>query len=198
MTTPAAPPPVRPRRTLARTLLPLAVAAWLLLEIWLLITVADAAGGLTVLALLVAGVVLGAAAVKRAGRRAWRGLTTAARAGASGSETDKDHRDATEEPKHAVVAMLGGLLLMIPGLVSDVAGLLCLFPPTRAWLSRALKRAIERPRSYETGSLGDRLSQARMHRPGGKVIQGEVIEDRGQDGNGGTGTEVKKNPGPQR
>lgn len=204
MTTPAAPPPGRPRRSPARTLLPLGIAAWLLLEIWLLITVADAAGGLTVLALLAAGAVLGAAAVKRAGRRAWQDLTAAARAGASGREADKAQRDAAEaEPEHAVVAMLGGLLLMIPGLVSDMAGLLCLFPPTRAMLGRALKRALERPRSYGTGSLGHLLSQARIHRPDGKVVQGEVIEDRSQDrnggtGNGGTGTEIKKNPGPQR
>ncbi|NYV78828.1 FxsA family protein, partial [Streptomyces sp. UH6] len=36
--------------------MPLGVAAWLVLEIWLLTLVADAAGGLTVLLLLVAGV----------------------------------------------------------------------------------------------------------------------------------------------
>jgi UPF0716 protein FxsA len=204
MTTPAAPPPVRPRRSRARTILPLAIAAWLLLEIWLLMTVAEATGGLTVLALLVAGLVLGAVAVKRAGRSAWHGLAAAAgRGGASGSEADSG--SARAEPGNAALAMLGGLLLMLPGLVSDVAGLLCLFPPTRALLGRVLLRALERPGSHEAGSLGDLLSQARMRRPDGKIIQGEVVED------GGTATESsgpdaeqdrrpdsRRDPGPQR
>ncbi|MFD8956621.1 FxsA family protein, partial [Streptomyces anulatus] len=39
------PPPTRPRRSRARRFLPLALAAWLVLEIWLLTLVASAAGG---------------------------------------------------------------------------------------------------------------------------------------------------------
>ncbi|MEV4196490.1 FxsA family protein, partial [Streptomyces toxytricini] len=62
------------RRKPARTFLPLAVAAWLILEIWLLGLVADAAGGLAVAALVAGGIVLGAVVVKRAGRRAFRNL----------------------------------------------------------------------------------------------------------------------------
>ncbi|MFD5647229.1 FxsA family protein, partial [Streptomyces anulatus] len=50
------PPPTRPRRSRARRFLPLALAAWLVLEIWLLTLVASAAGGLVVLLILVAGV----------------------------------------------------------------------------------------------------------------------------------------------
>jgi UPF0716 protein FxsA len=195
MTTPAAPPPVRPRRSRARTILPLAIAAWLLLEIWLLITVADAAGGLVVLALLVAGLVLGAMAVKRGGRSAWRSLTAAA-GGTSPSATDMETAEA--KTKSAALAMLGGLLLIIPGLVSDAVGLLCLFPPTRALLGKAFGRVLERPRGYESGSLGDVLSRARTHRPGGKVVQGEVVqpENKGPDGETGTeGPKATKEPG---
>ncbi len=69
------PPPTARRRSRARTFVPLAIAAWAVLEIWLLIVVADAAGGFTVLLLLAAGVVLGAVVMKRAGRRAFRNLT---------------------------------------------------------------------------------------------------------------------------
>ena len=53
------PPPNRPQRSRARTVLPLGLAAWLVLEIWLLLLVADAAGGLAVFLLLVAGLVGG-------------------------------------------------------------------------------------------------------------------------------------------
>lgn len=69
------PPPTRPRRSRARRFLPLALAAWLVLEIWLLTMVASAAGGLTLLLILVAGAVLGTVVIKRAGRRAFKNLT---------------------------------------------------------------------------------------------------------------------------
>lgn len=184
MTTPAAPPPVRPRPSRARRALRLygvAAAGWLLLEIWLLITVARAAGALTVLLLLVAGVVLGAAAVKRAGRSAWRSLTEAGR---RPGESDARAGDTND----AALAMLGGLLLIVPGLASDAVALLCLFPPTRALLRR-VGRSLGRGRSYPPGSVGGLFEQARMHRPDGKVIQGEVVDrespaDPGEPGPG--------------
>ncbi|WP_169797117.1 FxsA family protein, partial [Streptacidiphilus griseoplanus] len=63
----------RPRaRGRARTLLPLLVAAWLVLEIWVALQVASVAGGATVVVLLVLGAVLGGWIVKRAGLRALR------------------------------------------------------------------------------------------------------------------------------
>jgi UPF0716 protein FxsA len=182
MTTPVT-PQVRPRRSRARTILPLAVAIWALLEIWLLMVVARDAGGLTVLLLLAAGLVLGAAAVKRAGRSAWRQLAAAGRPGTQDAETGTDN---------AAVAMLGGLLLMVPGLVSDAAGLLCLFPPTRSLLRRAARRALGRRISYDPGSLGDLLQQARIHRPDGKIVHGEVVQGEVVH------PDTKKNPGPQR
>ncbi|WP_158100776.1 FxsA family protein, partial [Streptomyces fradiae] len=74
MTTGAPLPPTR-GRSRARTLVPLGLAAWLVLEIWLLTLVADASSALVVLALLVGGGLLGAAVVKRAGRRAFTTLT---------------------------------------------------------------------------------------------------------------------------
>lgn len=174
------PPSTPPKRSRARTLVPLGIAAWLLAEIWLLITVADAAGGLTVLALLVGGAVLGGYVIKRAGRRAFRNLTetlqqqpygAAAPAGA-GPRSDSEGNTFT---------MLGGLLLMVPGLLSDVLGLLCLVPPVRKALGKYAERSLEkRMRAARPGSLGDAFQQARMHQPDGKVVQGEVIRDGGR------------------
>ncbi|AXK33316.1 FxsA family protein [Streptomyces armeniacus] len=164
------------RRSRARSLAALGVAAWVVLEIWLLTLVAGAAGGLTVLALLVAGFVLGSYVIKRAGRRAWRQLQEtmqAAQPGATAPPPAPEGRTGGN-----ALAMLGGLLLMVPGLVSDAAGLLCLFPPTAALLRRGTERALSR------GEIGEALRQARsaeeqvrMHRPDGKVVQGEVIRD---------------------
>jgi UPF0716 family protein affecting phage T7 exclusion len=173
-------------RSRVRRFLPLAVAAWALLEIWLLTLVADAAGGLAVLGLLVAGFVVGAVVIKRAGRRAWRRLSEQVQqaqsqaAGGAGGEVPR--RDDRAGGGNALL-MLGGLLLMVPGLLSDAAGLLCLFPPTAALMRRSTRRHLERRSGFAPGSLGDAYQQARkaeeqmrIHRPDGKIVDGEVIE----------------------
>lgn len=179
---PAGGPGQRPRRSRARTVVPLAVAAWAVLEIWLLTVVASATSGLVVLLCIIAGFVLGAMAVKRAGRSAWRNLTAAV--------TPPGEAEQPPPPAgggRTGLHMLGGLLLMIPGFLSDAAGLLLLFPPTRrlvgALAERATRRSLRRhPGKEQPGSLGDFFQQAqqageqaRIHRPDGKVIPGEVI-----------------------
>jgi UPF0716 protein FxsA len=191
MTTPATPPQApRQQRSRVRTILPLAVAAWAVLEIWLLTVVARAAGGFTVFLLLLAGLVLGALAVKRAGRSAWQSLAASLQPTAPGAADDGSGPgpgSGGTETKGAGLAMLGGLLLMVPGFVSDAAGLLLLFPPTRALLRKAAAQALDgRRAAYEPGSLGDLFQQARtadeqlrIHRPDGKVIQGEVVDREG-------------------
>ncbi|WP_326692143.1 MULTISPECIES: FxsA family membrane protein [unclassified Streptomyces] len=173
------------RRSKGRTLLPLGVAAWVVLEIWLLTLLADAAGGLIVLIVLVAGFLIGSAVIKRAGRRAWRNLAESvqrAQEQAGGGEPRPEAEGRAG--RGSGMAMLGGLLIMIPGLVSDAAGLLCLFPPTAKLLRGSTKRYLERRSDFEPGSLGDAYQQARgaeeqvrMHRPDGKVVQGEVVRD---------------------
>ncbi|MFE6285470.1 FxsA family membrane protein [Streptomyces sp. NPDC057877] len=159
--------PARPPRSRLRTFLPLGVAAWLVLEIWLLTVVADAAGGLTVFLLLIAGLVLGTVVIKRAGRRAFQNLNEAMQRGTAPSRGGGNG-----------LMMLGGLLLMMPGLISDALGLVLLVPPVQKALSRRAERTFERRlRTARPGTLGDAFQQARMHRPDGKVVQGEVIRD---------------------
>ncbi|MFD8913919.1 FxsA family membrane protein [Streptomyces sp. NPDC059575] len=180
MTTGAAPTPPqtgRPRRSALRRRLPLGIAAWLVLEIWLLILVADAAGGLAVFLLLVAGFVAGAVVVKRAGRRAFRNLDEALRRGAAPS----DGTAPTSGGGNGLL-MLAGLLLMIPGIASDAAGLLLLLPPVQTLVRRRTEHLVQRKlRVAAPGSLGDAFQQARIHRPDGKVVQGEVIRERRDD-----------------
>lgn len=43
-----------------------------------------------------------------------------------------------------LLVLVGGVVLLTPGLLTDVAGLLLLFPPTRARLRAALRRRMER------------------------------------------------------
>ncbi|MER5718479.1 FxsA family membrane protein [Streptomyces sp. NPDC002132] len=157
----------RPPRSRLRTFLPLGFAAWLVLEIWLLSVVAGAAGGFALFVLLLAGLVLGAVVIKRAGRRAFQNLNEAIQRGTAPTRGGGNG-----------LMMLGGLLLMIPGLVSDAAGLLLLLPPVQKAVGRYTQRTVDRKlRDAGSGVLGDAFQQARIHRPDGKVVQGEVIRD---------------------
>ncbi|MEV0114330.1 FxsA family membrane protein [Streptomyces sp. NPDC050844] len=165
--------PARPRRSRVLRFLPLGIAAWLVLEIWLLTVVAGAAGGLTVFLLLVAGVVLGGVVIKRAGRRAFQELSETLQQQQSGLTAPTPERGGGN-----ALTMLGGLLLILPGLISDALGLVLLVPPVQKAVSRFAERTIERKvREATPGGLGDAFQQARMHRPDGKVVQGEVIRD---------------------
>ncbi|MDG9719583.1 FxsA family membrane protein [Streptomyces sp. DH24] len=175
MTTGAQTPryPTRPRRSRLLTFLPLGVAAWLVLEIWLLTVIAGASSGLVVLLVLVAGFVLGSAVIKRAGRRAFRNLTETLQQQQNGvPPTPRPNSEGNG------LTMLGGLLLVIPGVISDAVGLVMLLPPVQKAVSRYAERTFERKlREASHGSLGDAFQQARMHHPDGKVVQGEVVRD---------------------
>ncbi|MBT1188200.1 FxsA family protein [Streptomyces sp. CJ_13] len=170
------------RRSPVRTFLPLAVAAWLILEIWLLSLVASQAGGLAVAALLAGGMVLGVVVIKRAGRRAFKNLTE------TFQQAQQGVPPAPQQPGGGNgLTMLAGLLLIMPGLLSDVAGLLLLLPPVRALVGRRAARSLERKMAAApAGSFGDAFQQARIHYPDGKVVPGEVVpgevirEDRQQ------------------
>ncbi|CAL9324036.1 MULTISPECIES: FxsA family membrane protein [Streptomyces] len=180
MTTGAQTPshPARPRRSRLRTFLPLGIAAWLVLEIWLLTLVAGASNGLVVFLVLLAGFVLGSIVIKRAGRRAFRRLSEALQQQQSGVMPAA----ARPNSEGNGLMMLGGLLLMIPGLVSDAVGLLLLLPPVQKAVSRSAERTFERKlREADPGTLGGAFQQARMHHPDGKVVQGEVIRDEPGD-----------------
>ncbi|WP_328507613.1 FxsA family membrane protein [Streptomyces sp. NBC_00391] len=184
MTTGASTPtfPARPRRSRLRTFLPLGVAAWLVLEIWLLTVVAGAAGGFTVFLLLVAGFLVGSAVVKRAGRRAFRVLSETLQQQQGGAAATGTEAGAGKSEGNGFL-MLGGLLLMLPGMVSDAVGLVLLIPPVQKALGRYTERTFERKiREAGSGTFGDAFQQARMHRPDGKVVQGEVIRDDAASG----------------
>ncbi|PTL77848.1 FxsA family protein [Vitiosangium sp. GDMCC 1.1324] len=43
-----------------------------------------------------------------------------------------------------VLVLAGGVLLVIPGVLTDVAGLVLLFPPTRRLVARMVRRRLER------------------------------------------------------
>ncbi|MFF5449276.1 FxsA family membrane protein [Streptomyces sp. NPDC012888] len=178
MTT-GAPSPTARRSKRPRTLVPLAIAVWVVLEVWLLGLVAQAAGGLSVTLLLAAGLVLGVVVIKRAGRRAFKNLTGTFQQAQEAARTGRP--PTAQEPGRGsgnAMTMLAGLLLILPGLLSDVAGLLLLLPPVRALAGRRAERILDRRMAAASaGSFGNAYHQARIHYPDGKVVQGEVIRE---------------------
>ncbi|AUY54651.1 FxsA family protein [Streptomyces sp. CB01881] len=165
--------PARPApRGKLRRVVPLLITAWLVLEIWLLVQVGSWLGGLTVVLLLLAGVLIGGSLIKRAGLKA---LSAA---------IDQSRDLKPQQPQTGTsLTVLAGLLLIVPGFLSDALALTLLLPPTRA-LWRAAGRGFARKALRSTSAVGAdpfadamRLQeQLRIHRPDGKVIQGEVVE----------------------
>jgi UPF0716 protein FxsA len=96
-----------------------------------------AVGVLGTLGLLLAGAFIGSWLARREGAKAMRAFTSAARAG----------QPAEKELTDGMLVGLGGVLILVPGFVSDVLGLLLMLPPSRAvarrlWLKRMEKRAV--------------------------------------------------------
>jgi UPF0716 protein FxsA len=98
---------------------------WLLAELFVAVQVAHAIGVGYMLLLLVVSWPLGGWALRSQGRAAWRRLSAAVSAG----------RSPGREVLDGVLVLVGGLLLIVPGFLSDLVGICALFPPTR-WLLR--------------------------------------------------------------
>jgi UPF0716 protein FxsA len=99
-----------------------------IVEIWVIVQVGQAIGIVPTLVLLLADAVLGTWLFRREGRRAWTALREAIAA----------HRVPAKEVADGALVVVGGAFLLTPGFVTDVLGVLCLLPPTRAVLRRAL------------------------------------------------------------
>ncbi|MEU6741873.1 FxsA family protein [Streptosporangium sandarakinum] len=168
-----------------------------ILEIWVLIQAGQVIGGWPTVALLLADSLLGAWIVRREGRRAWRGLQEALR----------DGRMPERELADGAMVVTGGMLLLTPGFLTDVAGLMCLLPLTRplvrrlgAWFfARRVRSTLARSAAgpglgspfgpgspfgagspFGTGSAGSPFGgTGGQGGPGGSgpVIHGEVIRD---------------------
>ncbi len=105
---------------------------WLLAELFVAVQVAHAIGVGYMLLALVVSWPLGGWALRSQGRAAWRRLSAAVSAG----------RSPGHEVLDGVLVLAGGLLLIVPGFLSDLVGLCALFPPTRSLLRGRLARHL--------------------------------------------------------
>jgi len=101
-----------------------------IVELYVIIQVGQAIGVLPTLALLLADALLGSLLLRHQGRGAWRRFNAAL----------EERRLPAREVADGLMIAIGGTLLLTPGFVTDVLGLILLVPPTRA-IVRRISRA---------------------------------------------------------
>jgi UPF0716 protein FxsA len=105
-----------------------------LVELYVILKVGDAIGVVWTILILAADSVLGSLLLRSQGRTVWRRFNEALAAG------KMPHREVVD----GVLVILGGTLLITPGFVTDVVGLVLLVPPTRALVRRLAVRRLGR------------------------------------------------------
>jgi UPF0716 protein FxsA len=136
-----------------------------LVEIYVIIQVGQAIGPWWTILLLVLDSIFGTWLVRHEGSRAWRALTDALDSG----------RMPARELADGALILVGGTLMVAPGFVTDVFGILMILPVTRPVFRRLLTRVVAaRLVVIDTGG---------PRRPGpgpgpdGPVIRGEVVDE---------------------
>ncbi|ROR90739.1 FxsA family protein [Nocardioides aurantiacus] len=130
----SAPTPPARRRRFPWWLLGVAFVVVPLVEIWTIIQVGQVIGAWWTLGLLVLSGVVGSWLVKREGARTMRAFRDALSAGRM------PHRELAD----GILILVGGTLMLTPGFVSDVLGILMILPVTRPLGRTVLAGAISR------------------------------------------------------
>jgi UPF0716 protein FxsA len=99
-------------------------------ELFVIIQVGQAIGVWWTIGILIADSILGSVLMRSQGRAAWRRFNEAIRAG----------RVPAREVVDGALVIFGGALLLTPGCLTDVLGLVLLIPPTRAIVRAILLR----------------------------------------------------------
>lgn len=105
-----------------------------LVELALLIQVGRAIGLGWTLAIVVATGLLGATLARRQGLRAWLAIRSELQNGRMPAGALLD----------GLLILVGGIVLLTPGILTDLAGFALLVPATRSLLKRSLRRRLER------------------------------------------------------
>lgn len=119
-------------------------------------------GGWWTFALILATAFLGGWVIRKEGLRAWTAIRDAVQA----------RQTQPPELGSSQAAMAGGFLLVLPGFITDVIGLLLVLPVTQNWARRSFGRALRagRPRQRPAGPTVR-----------GDVVDGEVVDPEPHD-----------------
>lgn len=134
-----------------------------LLELWLLIRVGSAIGGLTTIALVIFTAIAGLFLLRR------QSLATVLRAR---SKLEQGEAPAGELVEGVFLAV-GGILLLIPGFITDAIGLCCLLPGLRRGIVGWVLRQAAGRGVVVTQRARRRSSQADSSQTDSHTIEGE-------------------------
>lgn len=156
---------------MGRVIALLVLVVYPITEIALAVWAASLIGWGWVMAAFAAGIGVGLLVMRWAGASAAASLRAASRTGALPGGEVGDH----------ALTFLGGFLIMVPGFLTDLAGVLLVLPPTRSLVRRASGRALgRRVRAAgftvveTTRADGTRVSRVVE----GDVVPGEVVDRR--------------------
>jgi UPF0716 protein FxsA len=148
-------------------------------ELYVLLQIGQAIGVLPTIALLIVDSVLGSWLMRSQGRAAWLRFNRALAEG----------RVPGREVIDGVLIIFGGALLLTPGFLTDILGLVLLLPPTRAIVRQVLVRRFG-GRLVASATSG---AQTRVGRIFGDVARRPPGAD--DDTVDGTATEVRPRRG---
>jgi UPF0716 protein FxsA len=136
-----------------------------LIELYVILAVGDAIGWLPTILLLALDSVLGSMLLRAQGRAVWRRF----------NETMAAGRVPHKELQHGIAVIFGGALLLTPGFLSDILGLLLLIPPTRALILRlVMKRLAKRVETHVVS--GGQRPGGRRPPPSDADVEGTATE----------------------
>jgi UPF0716 protein FxsA len=153
----------------------LSLVLYVVVEVAAAVAVAAWIGVGWTLLLLLGLSLLGAVLLRREGARAWRSFSAAVAEG----------RPPGREAMNGMLVLLGALLIIVPGFVTDVLALLCLLPFSRKLIGRVLvgwaltrgKATVVRVRASRgpAGTMPPPGAPGAPEPPGrGRVIDGEI------------------------
>ncbi|MDP2311408.1 MAG: FxsA family protein [Pseudomonadota bacterium] len=132
-------------------------------ELWTLIEIGRVVGGFETMLYVVAIGILGAWLGKRAGVSVLRELFEALR----------EQKAPADKLVEGALVLVGSVLLVTPGVLTDVTGILLFIPPLRRWLAPKVKRAAlawATRRGVQVGTAGPGPRARQRHEAEKKVF----------------------------
>ncbi len=105
-----------------------------IVELYVIIQIGSLIGVWPTIALLLADALLGSLLLRHQGRGAWRRF----------NEALAERRFPGREVADGLLIAIGGTLLLTPGFVTDILGLVLLIPPTRAIVRHLMRGYVSR------------------------------------------------------
>lgn len=131
-----------------------------ILEVWLLVQVGQKIGLLPTVLILIAQAIIGVLLMRHEGSRAWKALNDAFTQG----------KVPTGELADAALILVGGVLLILPGFLTDIIGFVFLLRWTRPVARKIIAFFVAR----RINRLGIPVMRARLDTE--NLIEGETVE----------------------